>query len=39
MSNNGVALLDDTVRKYGVTKNFPPQVREAAATERSILRS
>lgn len=39
MSNNGVALLDDVVRKYGVAKNFPPQVREGATTECSILRS
>lgn len=24
--SNGVALLDDVVRKYGVAKSFPPQV-------------
>lgn len=37
--SNGVALLDDVVRKYGVAKNFPPQVRCEAAAQHSLLRN
>lgn len=27
MGSNGVGLHDDVLRKYGVGRNFPPQVR------------